>query len=221
MRKVITSATDTYRKYCVNSLWLFTHCFRTRVEGMENIPEEGPVLLVSNHESHLDGMIFGAYLYAHLKRHICFLAKQSLRRVPFIGRGLVSCGAVFVNTDGADIAAYRDMVEHLRRGDILCIFPEGTRSKDGAIHAFKEGAFRIAKTAKVAIVPVHLEGTGEAWPKRWPLPRLGSRIIIRIGKPIPWDTPNLEKAVYTAICELAAETARLAPTKGRTTLAAR
>lgn len=138
--------------------------------GSENIPE-GPALVCANHSNMVDpflvALAFGKRNFMH------FMAKFELSKVPLIGGLLRSCGVYFVNRGQQDIDAVRSTMRYLRRGEKVCIFPEGTRvSEDNSVEA-KTGAVRIAAKMEVPIVPVYI-------PRR---KRLFSRIEVLIGKP--------------------------------------
>ena len=141
-----------------------------RSRGQENIPE-GPALVCANHSNLVDPLLLAG---AFGKRHFMyFMAKLELSSVPLIGALLRRCGVYFVNRGHQDIDAVRSTMRYLRRGEKVCIFPEGTRVReDNAVEA-KTGAVRIAAKMSVPIVPVYI-------PRR---KRLFSRIEILIGKP--------------------------------------
>jgi len=152
---------------------------RMQVQGKHHLPA-GPVLLVSNHQSFLDIPLVAN---ASRPRHVCFVARETLADSRFIGWIMHHSGAVLIKRGGADRAALTDMVAHLRAGDSVCIFPEGTRSRDGSLGEFKAGALFAAKRARVPIVPVGIRGGTDAYPRTAVLPRL-RRIGLRYGKPI-------------------------------------
>ena len=141
-----------------------------RSRGQENIPE-GPALVCANHSNLVDPLLLAG---AFGKRHFMhFMAKLELSSMPLIGALLRRCGVYFVNRGHQDIDAVRSTMRYLRRGEKVCIFPEGTRVReDNAVEA-KTGAVRIAAKMSVPIVPVYI-------PRR---KRLFSRIEILIGKP--------------------------------------
>lgn len=125
--------------------------------GLENLPEGG-LVLACNHQSLIDILVLGAVLPGDFK----WAAKRSLMNVPFLGWHLRLAGHVPVDRQKGRRAAQgvlEAFVRVLQEGHALLIFPEGTRSGDGQIKGFKDGAFRSAAVAACPVVPVALEGT--------------------------------------------------------------
>lgn len=125
--------------------------------GLEDVPA-GPFVYCANHQSLLDILVLGAVLPGDFK----WAAKRSLMSIPFLGWHLRLAGHVPVERGVGPHAAEQVVArfeEVLRRGKPLLVFPEGTRSEDGVLRAFKNGGFRAAVRAAVPVVPVALEGT--------------------------------------------------------------
>jgi 1-acyl-sn-glycerol-3-phosphate acyltransferase len=130
---------------------------RLETSGLEQVPA-GACVLISNHQSLLDILVLGAVLPGDFR----WAAKRSLMNVPFIGWHLRLAGHVPVDRGGGSGAAAQVVDRFactLRQGKPLLLFPEGTRSEDGQIRAFKDGGFRAAVRARVPVVPVAIEGT--------------------------------------------------------------
>jgi len=153
--------------------------FRTRYSGRENVPKEGGVLVVSNHQSHLDPPLIGL----GCPRQMSPLARESLFDVPLLGRLITWLGSIPIDRDGMGISGIKESLRHLKRGEMVLIFPEGTRSPDGEIAPFKPGFGTLAVRSKAHILPVAIEGAYACWPRSRKLPRLG-RIRIHYGEPI-------------------------------------
>jgi 1-acyl-sn-glycerol-3-phosphate acyltransferase len=133
------------------------------VHGQEHVPA-GAFVYASNHQSLLDILALSAHLPGEFK----WCAKRSLMNVPFLGWHLRVAGNVPVDRGGGRAhaaATTARFVEVLRRGFPLLLFPEGTRSEDGNVKPFKDGAFFAAVTAFVPVLPVALEGTGNLMKK--------------------------------------------------------
>jgi 1-acyl-sn-glycerol-3-phosphate acyltransferase len=160
--------------------------FRPYVLGAENVPEEGPAILASNHLSFSDSF----FLPLMVPRRVTFLAKIDY----FTGTGIKgkltsmffrSAGQLPVDRTGgsASEAALRTGLRVLRRGGLLGIYPEGTRSPDGRLYRGKTGVARMALEAKCPVLPVVMIGTEKIQPPGRRIPKLG-RVGMRIGKPL-------------------------------------
>lgn len=154
--------------------------WRLRVYGAENIPREGGVLLASNHQSVLDPSLVASCL----PREMHFMARRSLFRNPVFGAIIARCNAFAIERDTADVKGVKEAIARLQAGNILLVFPEGTRTRNGSIGPMKAGVGTLAERAAVPIVPVLIEGAYEVWPKGALLPWFG-RIRVVVGKPLP------------------------------------
>jgi 1-acyl-sn-glycerol-3-phosphate acyltransferase len=154
---------------------------RIRVYGKENVRPDKNYVYMANHCSLVDIPA----LFAYLPYQFRIMAKKELFYVPFMGWHLWSAGNFPVDrSDGRKTAqSLRKVIEGVRKGKSLAVFPEGTRSYDGRLQPFKPGAFKIAMRARVPIVPVTIRGTHDLLPKGSLAPR-GGRVEVIIGKPI-------------------------------------
>jgi 1-acyl-sn-glycerol-3-phosphate acyltransferase len=171
--------------------------YRIRHWGIRNIPRDGGVLLVSNHQSHLDPPLIGM---GSLRR-MTFLARETLfRHQPF--RWLFnSLHAVSIDREGIGLGGIKESLRRLKRGDIVAIFPEGRRTNDGEIGPFRPGFTALAVRAKTAILPVAVEGAFAAWPRWRKLPRLGT-IHVRYGEPLlPAEVAAMDERALLAEVE--------------------
>ena len=167
---------------------------RARVEGIENLPPDGAVVLASNHQSLLDIPLIAM----STRRHVCFLARASLARSRPLAFLMRRCGAVLVRRGTPDRAALKAMIEHLERGDVLAVFPEGTRSLDGRLRDFRGGALLAARRARAPVVPVGIRGTRDALPRDSTAPRRRP-VAIRYGAPIDPRAPDALERTRAAI----------------------
>lgn len=133
--------------------------FRIRVYGRENVPDEGPFILASNHQSYLDPVLCGV----GLKRRLTFLARDTLFRNKFFACLIYSLNAISVKRDQVDISSIRIIITRLKQGCGVCLFPEGTRTKDGKINDFKPGLGLLCRRSQASIVPVLIDGAFECW----------------------------------------------------------
>ena len=163
--------------------------FRPWVEGEENIPAEGAAIFASNHLSFSDSI----FLPLVLPRRITFLAKADY----FTGRGVKGrataaffkgAGQLPIDRSGAGAgdAALNSGLKVLRRGELLGIYPEGTRSPDGRLYRGRVGVARMALEAGCPVLPVAMIGTDKAQPTGKKVPKI-MRIGVRIGKPLDFS----------------------------------
>ena len=153
--------------------WLLTTLwFRLRKFGRENIPKEGPAILVCNHLRMMDT----ACIIAFSPRKVCFMAKKELFENPFLCAVLTSIGTFPISRGEADLSGIRTALKTLKDGGLLCIFPEGTRNKarKEPLLPLQEGVAMISLRAKAPIVPMWVDGGYAPW----------SRCVIGAGKPM-------------------------------------
>lgn len=164
--------------------------FRPWSEGEENVPREGPALLVSNHLSFSDHF----FMPLGLPRKVTFLAKAEY----FTGTGLkglftraffTGVGQIPIDRSGgkAGEAALRTGMRVLRRGELLGIYPEGTRSPDGRLYRGKTGVARLAIEAGVPVIPCAMVNTDRMQPPGRLVPKLGVRPGVRFGEPLDFS----------------------------------
>jgi 1-acyl-sn-glycerol-3-phosphate acyltransferase len=154
--------------------------YRLRAEGVENVPEEGGFVLAANHVSNFDPWPLGMPLWP--RHFLRFMAKSELYRWPL--RRMIDAGGGFpVRRGERDVEAMQRATELARSGDVVAMFPHGTRERKGLVKKYQQrahtGAARIALDAGVPLVPVAIAGTDR-------LSRLGP-LRVRYGKPIPVD----------------------------------
>ncbi len=150
--------------YYVSSNWakflLTAAGVRATVKGIDNIPREGAVLFVSNHQGNFDIPV----LFSCLNKPIGFLAKIELAKIPVIKSWMPKLGCVFIDRANLrqSIKAIQNSVEVLKGGQSMVIFPEGTRAKGPQMGEFKKGSLRLVEKVGVPIVPITVSGTYKA-----------------------------------------------------------
>ena len=151
------------------------------VHGIENLEANKTYVYMANHASLIDTPA----LFAYLPFQFRIMAKKHLFYVPFMGWHLWTAGNFPIDQSDPRKTAgsLKNVIEGIRQGKSLAVFPEGTRSRDGKLQIFKQGAFKIALRAGVPIVPISIVGTNKLLPKGSLIPRPG-RIDVIIGKPI-------------------------------------
>ncbi len=164
--------------------------WRLRVEGREKLPWRGAAVIVANHLSLLDILV----LYG-LFRPFKWVAKAELFRLPVVGWNMALND--YVRVRRGDPESARHMMAHCRahlaRGVPVLLFPEGTRSRDGHLQPFKDGAFRLALDAGCPVFPVAIAGTFDSLPKTGVVLRQGMRARVRVLDPVsPADHPSMD-----------------------------
>lgn len=155
---------------------------RVRVEGLADLPRSGPLIVVANHLSNADPPLVVGWLTPALGRPMHILAKESLFVGP-VGALLRSQGVTPVRAGGSDMEAFRAARSVLERGEVLCIFPEGTRSRSGVLQAAKPGVAMLAARADAPILPVGISGSDRFLGPGRRMPRIRSEIVVRVGRP--------------------------------------
>lgn len=162
-------------------LWCVLAGVKVEVRGRENIDPDTSYVFVANHQGAYD--IFSIYGYLH--HDFRWMMKQSLRRIPFVGFSCAVSGQVFV--DNSSPSAIRRTMQaaekQLSKGRSVVVFPEGSRTPDGRLHAFKRGAYTLAVEFGLPVVPITIDGAYRVMPRTAWLPRPG-RIVLTIHRPI-------------------------------------
>jgi cytidylate kinase len=155
---------------------------RVRVEGdLDSIPREGPFILIANHASNADPVVVGAFIPPRIGRRLNWLGKREVFDVPVLGWLARHGGIHAVERSAVDVEAFRIAQRILAAGLPLAVFPEGTRSADGALQEVKDGIALLAQRSRVPIVPVGIAGSDRVWPRGRRLPRIGGQIVVRVG----------------------------------------
>ena len=155
--------------------------WKVKFEGNIKVKKEITFVIISNHQSILDILLLNS-----LKMRFKWISKIETYKVPFIGWYLKMAG--YITVDRGNSESKEEMLEKsyrcLKEGTSIMIFPEGTRSVDGQIGFFKRGAFQLAISANVPILPVLIDGTGDILPKHGLVFRGGHKIRIKIFDPV-------------------------------------
>jgi 1-acyl-sn-glycerol-3-phosphate acyltransferase len=179
---------------------------RISIEGTHDLPRNGPLIIAANHASNLDVPVIGSWLIPRLGRRIHWLGKKELFDWPVIGWVAAHGGVHPVDRGAADVEAFRLAQRILDGGHVLFVFPEGTRSPDGALQAARDGVALLALRTGAMIVPIGISGSDRVWPKGQRLPHPGGHVTVRIGRPfraadeLPATTPkSTAKRLTTAL----------------------
>lgn len=157
---------------------------RMAFEGeLDAIPRDGPLIVAANHASNLDAIVVGSWLIPRLGRRIHWLGKKELFDWPVVGWVAAHGGVHPVDRDAADVEAFRLAKRILDQGQVLFVFPEGTRSRDGALGSARDGVAVLALRTGAPILPVGIGGSPGVWPRGQKLPHPGGHVTVRIGRP--------------------------------------
>ena len=179
------------------SRWLATVFFSYRVEGVANIPTDGPVILAANHTSFFDPPLVGIAS----KRAMWFLARKSLLDWPVLGPIFPSLNVIPVDRDGNDRSALKNIMRLLEEGEGVILFPEGTRSPDGRLQKAQPGLGMIVAKTLAPVVPARVFGAYDVFPKGAKGIRPG-QIAVSFGQPLYFNSQEHGQATrenYQAI----------------------
>ncbi len=187
-----------YRYLHVTCRLAFAGLFHFRCTGRENEPASGGALVLSNHQSMFDPVLVGVTL----QRRLNYMARETLFDfAPF--RWLIqSLDAIPIDREGLGLSGLKETLKRAKRGEMVLIFPEGTRSPDGEVAPLKPGFSALARRARVPLLPIGIDGAYQAWPRDHAFPGL-STIHVHVGEPIP-----AEEAAAADERELVAEVER-------------
>lgn len=164
-------------------IW-FLLAYRYRAWGKQNIPAQGPLLVLCNHQSYFDPIIVGLTL-----RHRPFyaLARSSLFNHRGLGWLIHTLNALPIERGQADMAAMRRCLKVLEDGHALLLFPEGTRTPDGTTQPFNPGTMLMIKRSRASVLPIAIEGAYAVWSRHRKKPRCFGKIRVKFGVPIASD----------------------------------
>lgn len=152
-----------------------------KIRGIENLPQEGPVILAINHVSLWDPVVVAS----SIPRQVSYMAKEELFSIPLLGAIIGRLGAFPVKRGQGDMSAIRQSLKVLKDQKVLGLFPEGTRSKTGELQKGLPGIALLMEKGKATVVPIKVSGTKNLLTKGW------GKIEVVIGSPL---TPEMLKA---------------------------
>ena len=177
-------------------------CFHLKLRGLENVPEKGPYLLCSNHQSYIDPLVMAGALPWRLFRECYALGTSDIFGDGFMRRLARWLRVVVLDPDANLVPAMRAGAYGLSQGRILVLYPEGERTDDGNLRIFRKGAAILSIHTQAPIVPIAIEGFYEAWPRHKKLPKF-TDVQLVFGKPI--QPPPVSEASEAAYERLTAE----------------
>ena len=153
--------------------------YRLRCEGREHWPAVGGGLVCSNHQSFFDPPLIGMTC----PRQMNYLARDTLFKVPVLKQVMTFLDAIPIDREGSGLSGLKETMKRLKAGELVLIFPEGTRTHDGDLSPLKPGSCSLARRSRVPLIPVGMDGAFQAWPRTSPLP-LPGKLAVVIGRPI-------------------------------------
>jgi 1-acyl-sn-glycerol-3-phosphate acyltransferase len=186
----------------------FVHVlYRLQIRGRENIPRSGPVLFISNHQSFYDPIINGT---SATDRPFAIIARATLFRFKPFSWLIRSFGALPVSGEAGDAGTMRILLEELAAGRTALVYPEGTRSADGALLPFQKGVLLLIRRARVPVIPIGIDGAIDVWPRGASRPHLWGHVATALGAPIdPAVFDELAPAAALALLEERVDALRL------------
>lgn len=181
--------------YYPGRIWSRIFCFLSllpvKVKGREHIDKNTSYVFVANHQGAFDIFL----IYGFLNHNFKWMMKKSLRKMPLIGKACQDAGHIFVDDSGAKgvRGTIQQAKDTLRNGMSVVVFPEGSRTLDGAIHRFKRGAFQLATDIQLPVVPLTIEGPYKVM-KRGTYQIFPHRLTLTIHKPLPVCSDNPDEA---------------------------
>jgi 1-acyl-sn-glycerol-3-phosphate acyltransferase len=203
---VRTPVVDAFRPM----VWLGARLyFRIRFEGVHHIPRSGPLLIVPNHVTYADPVL----ATIPVRRPVHYMAWNALFRVRGLSWLIRRLRAFPVDIDSADAGATRTAVRLLNAGEAVMIFPEAGRTSNGRVQRFRPGAFRLACSLGIPVLPVTIIGGHECWPPGRRLPRPGRLTIVYHPVMPPPTDPDVKGAARDLARRVQAVVASALPTE--------
>jgi 1-acyl-sn-glycerol-3-phosphate acyltransferase len=169
---------DAWYDFNYSAIWIGYHlAWSFRSEGFRYVPQRGPVLIIANHQSYLDPLLVGLAV----RRRLTYLARKTLFRHPLFGAFLRSVRCVPVDQDGVAKEGLKSVLEKLKAGNPVVVFPEGARSDTGEMQPFRPGIQLLIKRSLCPVLPVGLAGAFETFPLTAKFP-IFSPIFMPAGK---------------------------------------
>lgn len=190
VRKFITPKAELFMQRIVQfALWVVWHVSGVKLTtiGLENIPEDQPVLFVGNHLSYFDVVI----AYSQMKNRTIFIGKASLEKIPFLSWNMKFLRCLFIDRTNMrqGVKTIMEAADMTKEGISVFIYPEGMRNTNGdelKLHTFHDGSFKVAQRGPCPIIPVAITNTANIFENHIPWIK-ATRVVIEYGKPVSWD----------------------------------
>lgn len=179
---------------------------RVKAYGRDKVPQKGPMVIISNHQSTFDIPLIAGYVSGG----ISFIAKAEIAKIPAVAQFVKRLDGVFIERGNKlqTAGVIRNIIRVLKNGGTIMLFPEGTRSTDGKLKSFKKGSLAIPYRMKVPIIPVALDGTKDIMVKGKLLVK-PAKVKLKVMDPVDPDEfeseEDLEKYLHTLIAKALTE----------------
>ncbi len=179
--------------------------FHVNVTGAENLPKEGPVVYIANHQSYADAL--GTLKMISENHQIGYIGKDYFGKIPYFGKWVTRIRSIYISRGNTrnSLRVISEGAEYLKDGFSMVIFPEGTRSKDGTMGEFKPGSFKLATKAQVPIIPLSMNDGRRLYEDQEYIKK-GKKIDIIVHPPV--QTAGLSRAELAEIPAKVEETIR-------------
>jgi len=154
--------------------------YRIRIERDPRWDGASACVLAANHRSFMDPPLVSVAA----RRPISYFARANLWKIPVVRQFLQVLEGIPVDRNAPALRNMRQVVDHLKRGKRILVFPEGTRTRSGRVGRMREGPALFARRAGVPVVPVYLFRSETAWPRGWPVFSIAGHVRVRVGAPI-------------------------------------
>ncbi len=171
--------------------WRFFYwfVFRWKIYHVDRVPVSGPVILASNHASFLDPPLVGTAV----PREINYLARESLFDIPIVGWIIREWNSVPVDRDGGGGSGLKAILNRLKKGGAIILFPEGTRTSDGKLQPARSGIGLTVIKSKAPVVPARIFGGYEVFSRHMKIPRFFLRgVAVKYGEPMEFKELRAE-----------------------------
>ncbi|GHT23007.1 1-acyl-sn-glycerol-3-phosphate acyltransferase [Planctomycetales bacterium] len=173
--------------------------YGVRFYGSNNMPREGGVVVIANHQSYFDPPLIAAGL---ARRRLNFLARKGLFQFKPFALLIDHLDAIPLDNSGIGFAGIKESLKRLRNDEMILIFPEGERTWDGTVGDFLPLSLSLAQRAKTPILPVAITGCYEAFPRTQKFPRLWGKIKVIYDKPLSYEEiKDLSEEELRFLCE--------------------
>lgn len=178
---------------CSFKVILFLSGTKVTIKGLENIPRDVPILYVGNHRSYFDIVIS----YSLSPGVTGYVAKKEMLKVPLLSTWMKYLHCLFLDRDNIKegLKTILTGIEYMKSGISLCIFPEGTRSKEEEMLPFKEGSLKLAEKSKSLIIPMAINNTSAIFEDQFPKIKK-AHVVLEYGKPIDIKTLTKEEKKF-------------------------